>query len=91
MGMWVATRSGQTACGSVAAGRLVADGDPMLDGAEPGLFARVHDGDQVTVNVVVPAMPDVMAEAVVSEATAIVEEAAAEPGRRRLTRRKAAE
>lgn len=66
MGMWVATRTGQTACGSVAAGRLVADGDPMLNGAEPGLFARVHDGDEV-------------------------EEATAEPGRRRLTRRKAGE
>lgn len=66
MGMWVATRSGQTACGSVAAGRLVADGDPMLDGAEPGLFARVHDDSAV-------------------------EDATADPGRRRLTRRKAAE
>lgn len=47
MGMWVATRTGQTHFGAVAAGRLVADGDPMLDGAEPGLFVRVHDdGDQ---------------------------------------------
>lgn len=43
MGMWVATRRGHTSCGTVAAGRLVPDGDPMLDGAEPGLFARVHD------------------------------------------------
>lgn len=45
MGMWVATRIGQTSCGMVAAGRLVADGDPMLDGAEPGLFVRVIDDD----------------------------------------------
>lgn len=43
MGMWVATRSGHTSCGTVAAGRLVPDGDPMLEGAEPGLFVRVHD------------------------------------------------
>jgi hypothetical protein len=63
--MWVATRSGRTVCGVVAAGRLVADGDPMLTGAEPGLFVRVvDDGDTV-------------------------EEATAEPGRRRTTRRTA--
>lgn len=65
MGMWVATRTGQTVCGMVSAGRLVADGDPMLDGAEPGLFARVHDDGQA------------------------VEEATAEPGKRRITRRRA--
>lgn len=63
--MWVATRNGQTSCGSVAAGRLVADGDPMLDGAEPGLWARVHDDSDA------------------------VEEATAEPGKRRTTVRRA--
>lgn len=67
MSMWVATRTGQTSCGAVAAGRLVADGDPMLDGAEPGLFVRVHDGDPGPV----------------------VEEATAEPGKVRRTRRAA--
>lgn len=39
--MWVATRRVQTACGSVDAGRLVPDGDPMLDGAPEGAFVRV--------------------------------------------------
>lgn len=39
--MWVATRRVDTACGTVAAGRLVADGDPMLDGAPEGAFVRV--------------------------------------------------
>lgn len=41
--MWVATRRVQTACGSVDAGRLVPDGDPMLDGAPDGAFVRVVD------------------------------------------------
>lgn len=41
--MWVATRRVDTACGTVAAGRLVADGDPMLDGAPEGAFVRVVD------------------------------------------------
>ncbi len=41
--MWVATRRVQTACGSVDAGRLVPDGDPMLDGAPAGAFVRVVD------------------------------------------------
>lgn len=39
--MWVATRRVQTACGSVDAGRLVPDGDPMLNGAPEGAFVRV--------------------------------------------------
>lgn len=39
--MWVATRRVQTACGTVDAGRLVPDGDPMLDGAPEGAFVRV--------------------------------------------------
>lgn len=60
---WVAVRDGLTSCGWVAAGRIVADGDPMLDGAGD-LFVRVVDADQV-------------------------EEATAEPGRRRATRRPA--
>lgn len=41
--MWVATRRVQTACGVVDAGRLVPDGDPMLDGAPDGAFVRVVD------------------------------------------------
>jgi hypothetical protein len=41
--MWVATRRVQTACGSVDVGRLVPDGDPMLDGAPDGAFVRVVD------------------------------------------------
>lgn len=47
--MWVATRRVDTACGTVAAGRLVADGDPMLDGAPEGAFVRVVEegGDYV--------------------------------------------
>lgn len=43
MTMWVATRPVLTSSGWVAAGRLVPDGDPMLDGAEDGAFARVLD------------------------------------------------
>lgn len=39
--MWVATRRVDTVCGTVAAGRLVADGDPMLNGAPEGAFVRV--------------------------------------------------
>jgi len=67
MGMWVATRTVQTACGTVSQGRLVADGDPMLEGVEPGAFVRVvEDGD------------------------AQVEEATAEPGRRRMIARRKA-
>ena len=61
--MWVATRRVQTACGSVDAGRLVPDGDPMLEGAPEGAFVRVVDDAPV------------------------VEEATAEPGRVRRTRR----
>lgn len=64
--MWVATRTVDTPCGTVQAGRLVADGDPMLVGVPEGAFVRVVDDGQV-------------------------EEATAEPGRRRLTRRKAGE
>lgn len=43
MTMWVATKPVLTASGWVAAGRLVPDGDPMLEGAEDGAFVRVHD------------------------------------------------
>lgn len=43
--MWVAKRRVDTACGTVAAGRLVPDGDPMLDGAPEGAFVRVVDAD----------------------------------------------
>lgn len=39
--MWVATRNVETAAGTVTVGRLVPDGDPILDGAEPGAFVRV--------------------------------------------------
>ena len=64
--MWVATRKALTAAGWVAAGRLVDDGDPMLEGAEPGVFVRV-----------VPEGGDYP----------VVEEATAEPGKVRRTRR----
>lgn len=48
--MWVATKPVLTASGWVAAGRLVPDGDPMLEGAEDGAFVRVHDDvDEVEV------------------------------------------
>lgn len=42
--MWVATRRVDTVCGSVEPGRLVPDGDPMLDGAPEGAFVRA-DGE----------------------------------------------
>jgi len=41
--MWVATRKALTVKGWVDPGRLVADGDPMLEGVEPGVFVRVVD------------------------------------------------
>jgi len=47
MGMWVATGNIDTPSGTVAAGRLVADGDPILDGAPDGAFVRVQDDGQV--------------------------------------------
>lgn len=47
MGMWVATRNIDTPSGTVAAGRLVADGDPILDGAPDGAFVPVQDDGQV--------------------------------------------
>ena len=51
--MWVATRRVDTVCGTVAAGRLVADGDPMLDGAPEGAFVRVvEEGGDYTAPVV---------------------------------------
>ena len=39
--MWVCVRRTLTACGWVDPGRTVDDGDPMLEGAEPGAFERV--------------------------------------------------
>lgn len=91
MSMWVATRTVETPCGTVAAGRLVADGDPMLIGVPEGAFVRVVDDGDVVVNINMPAKPEVMAQAVVDEAAAIVEEATAEPGKRRRSLRKAAD
>ena len=40
--MWIAKQRVLTACGWIEAGRIVADGDPMLAGCEDA-FARVHD------------------------------------------------
>lgn len=40
---WVAVRDGQSGHGLVGRGRVVEDDDPMLDGAEPGLFEKVED------------------------------------------------
>lgn len=39
--MWVCVKRTQTVCGLVDVGRLVEDGDPMLEGAEEGAFQRV--------------------------------------------------
>jgi len=39
--VWVSTRRVLTACGWVEPGRVVEDGDPMLDGAPEGAFVRV--------------------------------------------------
>lgn len=39
--MWIATRRTLTPVGWVEAGRMADDGDPMLEGAEPGVFVRV--------------------------------------------------
>ena len=76
--MWVATRRVDTPCGTVAAGRLVADGDPMLDGAPEGAFVRVvEEGPAVVINV----KGDLPLEALVEEATA-------EPGKVRRTSRR---
>lgn len=47
MGMWVATRNIDTPSGTVAAGRLVPDGDPILDVAPDGAFVRVQEEGQV--------------------------------------------
>ena len=47
MGMWVATKNIDTPSGTVSAGRLVADGDPILHGAPEGAFVRVQDDGQV--------------------------------------------
>lgn len=50
--MWVATRRVDTACGTVEPGRLVPDGDPMLDGAPEGAFVRVVEDSPAPVAVV---------------------------------------
>jgi len=39
--MWVCVKRTETVCGVVDVGRTCEDGDPMLDGAEPGAFQRV--------------------------------------------------
>ena len=44
--MWVAVKAVDTRYGTVAAGRIVADGDPLLEGAPDGAFVRVQDDDQ---------------------------------------------
>ena len=78
--MWVCVRRTLTACGWVDPGRVVDDGDPMLDGAEDGAFQRQGG---LTVNFVVGGVdPSAVAAAVVEEATA-------EPGKVRRTSRRA--
>lgn len=44
MGMWVCVKRTETVCGTVDPGRTCEDGDPMLEGAEPGAFQRVDGG-----------------------------------------------
>lgn len=44
--MWIAKRRVLTACGWVDAGRVVDDGDPMLDGCEDA-FDRLDVGGEV--------------------------------------------
>lgn len=66
---WVAVRNGQTPCGAVERGRVVEDGDPMLEGND-GLFEKVSDRKVKT-----------------QDDDAPVEEATAEPGQKRSTRR----
>ena len=50
--MWVARVAVQTKCGWVPAGRIVADGDPMLDGCEDAFdrvdMAPLGDVEQAT-------------------------------------------
>jgi len=46
--MWVAKRDVLTKCGWVSAGRLVEDGDPMLEGVEDA-FEKVSRGGQQAV------------------------------------------
>lgn len=82
--MWVATRRVQTACGSVDAGRLVPDGDPMLDGAPDGAFVRVVEKGDLTVNIKLD--PEHVKAA---DLVAAIEEATAEPGKVRRTSRRA--
>jgi hypothetical protein len=65
---WVAVRNGQTPCGFVERGRVVEDGDPMLEGND-GLFEKVSD------------------RKVTTKDDAPVEEATAEPGAKRTTKR----
>lgn len=67
--MWVAVRNGQTPCGAVERGRVVEDGDPMLEGND-GLFEKVSDRKVKTQDDAAP-----------------VEEATAEPGQKRTTKR----
>jgi len=79
--MWVCVRRTLTACGWVDPGRVVNDGDLMLDGAEDGAFER--QGGGLTVNIDLGGVdPSAIAAAVVEEATA-------EPGKARRTSRRA--
>lgn len=68
---WVAVRNGQSGVGFITRGRVVDDGDPALDGAEPGLFEKV-DARKVKTQ---------------TDDTPPVEEATAAPGEKRNTRR----
>lgn len=46
--MWVCVKPTQTKCGSVSPGRVVGDGDPMLEDADPSAWERiVMDGSPI--------------------------------------------
>lgn len=49
MKAWVCVRAVDTPVGSISAGRIVADGDPMLDGVDMTAFVRVVDPDSAPV------------------------------------------
>ena len=78
MGMWICIKETPTPCGMVARGRLVEDGDPMLDGMDPDCWGRVSAGADRVEEV---AYGD-------SAPVEVVEEATAEPGARRTTSRR---
>lgn len=83
-GMWIATHTFDTRYGTVNMGRIVADGDPLLDEQAPPVFAAPGDPEPQPrwVRVVLEPTP-------IGEPSPVIEEATANPGERRPTRRKA--